>query len=612
MEQILSSMAQLSVGGMVSDRADDERTALSNAGEPDADLHCPNHISSSLSREGTLEDILYAGLDIVSNLDAGGRGAIIAGLKPHVRLLDHQVQGVTWMASQEQNRTLSGGILADGMGMGKTLQILARVVEDRRNLVESGWMNPGPTLVVCPAGLISQWASEIASFVVDPTVLQYHGSHRETDPTVLERADFVITSYGTISAEHDTLSKASPGKKATVLHIAWRRVVLDEAHRIKNWSTKVATACCEIKADFRWCLTGTPFQNRVDDLYSYIRFLRFAPLDNHDLFRVRILQPFQKGRVADALTCLRFALRSILLRRGKNIISLPPRTVHVVKCRFQDEERTFYDALETKLKSDVREAGACTFSTLLRLRQACCHERILSEDVAGDVTSKTLATNRSECDACGIFCSCDDIVDTSTRVSSSRLTRPNADAAADSPLNSTKVRKVVELLRLIQLRPGCQKTVIFSQFLGMLDILGEVLSIEGFGYVRYDGAMAKSQREDSLRRVRDDEDVTCILISFHAGCVGLNLTACCNVIMTDPWWNPALEEQAFDRVHRVGQTKDVNLYKLVVDGTVEERIINLQERKRAVANRALSQDSLGGLKLTKDDMGALLRPIVPS
>ncbi|KAI0037045.1 SNF2 family N-terminal domain-containing protein, partial [Vararia minispora EC-137] len=621
--------------------------------------------------------------------------AIIEGFRDGIKLLPHQIIGRKWMAEREKGKK-RGGILADDMGLGKTIQTLTRIVEGRPKKAdrEDGWA--ASTLVVAPVSLVSQWASEIKKMVDGFTVKEHHGPNRTTDPSVLGQAHVVVTSYQTVASEYSTFrpevkdesksksskhkikapgidsdseselfgralvdrKKSAPRKaklKDALFRVKWFRVVLDEAHNIKNRNTKAAQACYALEAKFRWCLTGTPLQNNVEELYSLIKFLRISPLQNWDTFNEQIAKPVKSGKSTRAMKRLHVVLKGVMLRRkktdllnGKPLIELPGRTVHVVPCDFDEDERQFYHALENKIDEAMQKFGASdklNYTTilvlLLRLRQACNHPSLVAEgyrkdldalvpraasksgsdddvDELADEFALTGISGGKKCPVCQTYLTSSATADDDTHcvdcISIVRAARRKSTrAGSDLPPDSAKVRKILKLLEEIDARADGdsglpnEKTIVFSQFTSMLDIIQVFLRARGMKYVRYDGSMSKDQRETSINKIKSDKEIKIILISFKAGSTGLNLTACNNVILVDLWWNPALEEQAFDRAHRFGQKRDVNIYKLTIEKTVEERILHLQDQKRALANAALSGDKLKQ-KLGLDELLALFRP----
>ncbi|KAF9541344.1 hypothetical protein CPC08DRAFT_650606, partial [Agrocybe pediades] len=416
--------------------------------------------------------------------------------------------------------------------------------------------------------------------------------------------------------------------------------------------TKGAIACCELQSKFRWCLTGTPMQNNVTELYSLIKFLRIKPLSNLEAFNEQIAKPVNSGRGASrAMKRLQVVLKQIMLRRtkdqtlnGEALIQLPKRTVKVLTCTFDQTEREFYESLETKMEGVIEKLMASSkggsnyisvLLLLLRLRQACNHPILVSKDYKKDseaLEPKSVEKGKddNEADAdddliaafgqLGVTKKCQMCTielrpgntgegEWSTHCSDCVPLAIEAKRLENERPSSAKIRMVLKLLQDIDERSDSQeKTIIFSQFTSMLDLIEPFLHEKGINYVRYDGSMLPKDREASLDKIRHKKDVRVILISFKAGSTGLNLTACNNVILVDLWWNPALEDQAFDRAHRFGQERDVNIFKLKIDGTVEDRILLLQEKKRALAAAALSGDKIKNMRLGMDDLLALFRP----
>ncbi|CAL1709544.1 unnamed protein product [Somion occarium] len=589
------------------------------------------------------------------------------------------------MAERESGKK-SGGILADDMGLGKTIQTLTRIVEGRPKKEDLKIGYAKATLVVCPVAVVSQWAEEIRKMTKGLRVIEHHGPSRTSDPTILAGADVVITSYNILASEHASYSpvtrdeskskskskskkqslgsdsedsdsssigrtiKAKPKKvKDALLRVKWWRIVLDEAHNIKNKTTKAAIACCALDAKYRWCLTGTPMQNSVEELYSLIKFLRIKPLNDWPTFKEQVAQPIKNGRAARALKRLQVVLQAIMLRRtkttllnGKPLLDLPDRIVNVVHCEFDKEERAFYNGVQERVQDRVdkleaagqlQKAYTSMLVLLLRLRQACNHPSLLGVDYKKDQEAVEPKASKNNDDdeadelaalmgGLGLtkrcqFCqtelnstnkaeveeSCIDCVDI-MRKSRRKSVAPNSDL----PPDSAKTRKIMELLAEIDKRSDSEeKTIIFSQFTSMLNIIEPFLKDKGIRYVRYDGSMNKLERDVVLEKIKKSRSTRLILISFKAGSTGLNLTCCNNVILVDLWWNPALEDQAFDRAHRLGQTRNVHIYKLSIPDTVEERILELQEKKRALATAALSGDKLKNMRLGMDDLMALFR-----
>ncbi|RXK39749.1 hypothetical protein M231_02942 [Tremella mesenterica] len=619
--------------------------------EGEADAHMRELLSSAVGAgEGDVgDDAVKEGEDIID------------GFAQNVRLMPHQVRGVRWMRGRETG-TKTGGILADDMGLGKTVQTLARIVEGRHTPIEKKTWKAG-TLIIAPLAVNEQWAAEIRT-KTSPGLLKvriHHGPSRAKTGKILESFDVVITTFQTLAAEHGNFLRTSqPSKSATspLFETKWLRVVIDEAQNIKNHNTNAAKAAVALQAKYRWCLTGTPIQNNVQELYSLFKFLRAKPLDDWDTFK-RIVALVKDGRTKVAMKKLHVVLKAVMLRRakdatidGKPILNLPGRTVEVVACPFDSEERAFYEALEKQtalsfnkfLRSGTVMANFTSVLTmLLRLRQACNHPALVTKSLSVDVdalkdsdsppnSQKPVQVVKDEADeladllggvsvASGKTCAVcfvklpnKDMTHCEECNEIARKSRAQSAEIDDGlPPSSAKIRMMLKLLRQVEARgEGKEKTIVFSQFTSFFDLAEPFLKDAGIKYVRYDGSMRDDKRQASLETIRSSSTVRVILISFKAGSTGLNLTCCNNVLLMDLWWNPALEDQAFDRAHRLGQTKDVNIYKLTIEETVEKRILELQDSKRELAKAALSGEGAKNLKLTLNDLMKLFKRDTPA
>ncbi|KAM5539722.1 hypothetical protein V8D89_006535 [Ganoderma adspersum] len=649
----------------------DERIEIPNIVDDDRNL-------SQADTEKALRDLVaetYNDADVEYSIE----DATVEGFRDGILLLPHQIKSRQWMAERESGKK-TGGILADDMGLGKTVSTLTRIVEGRPSSKDKKAGYSGSTLIIAPVALVSQWESETKKYTSGLRVVQHHGASRTTDPAELERAHIVVTSYSTVTSEYGAFVPDSKnegkgkgkGKKKgqesdsdedsddftkrikastrrgkqkdALFRVKWWRVVLDEAHNIKNRNTKAAIACCALDSKFRWCLTGTPMQNNVEEIYSLIKFLRIVPLNDWGTFSSSIAKPVKAGKPVRALKRLQVVLRVIMLRRtkativnGKPILDLPARLVNVVECEFNQVEREFYNSVEQKVQSsleqlqqgDINKAYTSVLVLLLRLRQTCNHPALISKDYKGDreaVEPKGASQNEEgddladmlaglglgrTCLVCqrpltednvwkdDVCLDCEDVY--------RKAKKAAADPNSDLPPHSSKTRMIVKLLRDTEERGDGEKTIIFSQFTSMLDLIEPFLKSEGIKFVRYDGSMKKAERDASIDKISNSRSTKVILISFKAGSTGLNLTCCNNVILVDPWWNPALEDQAFDRAHRFGQKRAVNIHKLSVPDSVEQRILELQEKKRALAAATLSGDKLKNMRLGIDELVALFR-----
>ncbi len=441
-------------------------------------------------------------------------------------LRDYQQEGVRWLAFLRKAGL--GGLLADDMGLGKTLQALCAI-------------GPG-SLVVAPTSLLPNWEEEIRRFRPNLSVAVYHGAGRELD----DQADVTLTTYALLRRDREALA----GRR-------WPAVVLDEAQAIKNPDSQVAQAAYTLRADQRITLTGTPVENRLDELWSQLHFLNPGLLGGRRDFEERYARPIAQGD-EDALRHLRERLRPFVLRRRKADVApeLPPRTEMVLHCMLSEEERTIYDAVRAATRDEVvrqLEGGGSVLAALealLRLRQACCHPRLLPGQTADASAKLALLQDRLE-----------------TAVSEGH------------------------------------KALVFSQWTSLLDLVEPRLAAAGLAFTRLDGSTR--DRGAVVRAFSEPGGPPVFLISLRAGGTGLNLTAADHVFLLDPWWNPAVEEQAADRAHRIGQERPVFVYRMVAEQTVEERILALQEEKRKLADAALSEAGAAG-RITRDDLLALL------
>ncbi|KAI1429857.1 SNF2 family N-terminal domain-containing protein [Xylaria sp. FL1777] len=770
--------------------------------------------------------------------------ALIEGLR--VRLLPHQIEGVEWMKNRElgpvkKGKVPKGGLLADDMGLGKTLQSISLILtnskpDDKHPGVEK------TTLVVAPLALIRQWEAELKEKIEDShklKVLVHHGPQRTKSFEDLRRYDVVITTYQILVSEH---SHCNGSVKAGCFGLHWYRVILDEAHTIKNRNAKATKACYELRSVYRWCLSGTPIQNNLDELQSLVKFLRIKPYDDLREWKDHFDVPMKNGKGHIAIQRLHSVLQCFMKRRTKDILKqdgalstgpiegtgdkdeksatssfkVTERKVVSIAAQFAPAERRFYDRLEKRTDKSleammrVKVNYASALVLLLRLRQACNHPKLVEgklekdkdalseetrpkkndEDVdaladmlggldveakhceicgwdldgehrqpgtdkckacfadleyfkhheeGGDlkapkvkvrnkkrskkVTNKepiteeveaetfvkrkprnrraiidsddeeeegewivsgdeqgslrlgkpggtddenaegegeTINTEDSEEDesqegsrldsfivddgedtkpddlkrAIEATDSDDDDLESISAMQARLSQRPSqtskqsdegsdgdsesddasnsvsdegiseselhndSDSEEDSFLHDRQNRrqqvphvlasaKIRQLISILHGEVQEHKFIVFSQFTSMLDLVEPFLRKEGLKYVRYDGGMKNDAREASLHSLRNDKNTRVLLCSLRCGALGLNLTAASRVVILEPFWNPFVEEQAIDRVHRLTQTVDVIVYKLTVENTVEERILELQEKKRLLAETAI-------------------------
>jgi superfamily II DNA or RNA helicase len=454
-------------------------------------------------------------------------------------LRPYQQRGVDWLGFLR--RAGLGGILADDMGLGKTLQTLAMVRKGEK------------TLVVCPTSVLPNWQNELQRFRPGLRVCAYHGPGRKLDP----EADVVLTSYALLRLDSERLAAAAGGEAGKPAR-RWDVVVLDEAQAIKNPDSQVARAAFALEAETRLCLTGTPIENRLEELWSLVHFTNRGLLGGRRAFEDRYARPIGDG-VAGAAAGLRKKIKPFVLRRQKSEVApdLPPRSEAILRVALDDRERELYDAVRASTRAEIvamlaGEGGGVmkALEALLRLRQASCHPALL----------------------------------------------PGQEART-----SSKLERLVEALEIAG--DEGHKALVFSQWTSLLDLIEKRLAGTGIGFCRLDGSTR--DRGEVVNRFQSDGGPPVMLISLKAGGVGLNLTAADHVFLCDPWWNPAAEAQAADRTHRIGQDKPVFIYRLVATDTVEERIVALQEKKRALFDAALG-DAAAAAALTRDDLLELL------
>jgi superfamily II DNA or RNA helicase len=458
-------------------------------------------------------------------------------------LREYQVAGFEWLTRLAASNL--GGILADEMGLGKTVQTLAFLRAHKGS---------GPALIVCPTSLVTNWESEARKFTPELKTLMLEGPARATLFSSIPTTDIVITSYALLRRDIEELRDFD-----------FSTAVLDEAQHIKNPETQNAQAAYALRAKHRFVLTGTPMENSVRDLWAIMNFALPGYLGTRSDFRERYEQPLARGPAPDVQRRLSRRLQPFLLRRRKRDVAkdLPEKIEQVVPCDLTSAQRAVYDALlreiQQGLGSTVKNANAGVqrmkmLTGLLRLRQVCCDLRLL------DLEKKQ---------------------DTDT---------------------SAKLDLLDELLE--EAIDGEHRVLVFSQFVSMLHLVRERLDQLEIPFCYLDGST--KDRRAVVERFQNDAAIPVFLISLKAGGVGLNLSAADTVIHFDPWWNPAVEAQATDRAHRIGQTRVVTAYKLITRDTVEEKILRLQEKKRAAIDAAIESEEPLMSGLTTEELEELL------
>lgn len=460
------------------------------------------------------------------------------------QLRDYQREGLGWMYFLRQFSF--GGCLADDMGVGKTAQVLA-LLEKRRESRASG-ETAGPSLVVVPRSLVFNWKQEAERFTPQLRVLDYTGLARNGN-------DF--TGYDVILATYGTLRR-------DILHlkdVEFDYVVLDEAQAIKNAGTESAKAARLLRGGHRLALSGTPVENHLGELWSLFEFLNPGMLGSASVFK--LTGPAARNPDEETRRLLAHALRPFILRRTKDQVAreLPSRTEQTVYCEMEPAQRKLYNELREHYRSallkrieteGLAKSKIQVLEALLRLRQAACHPGLIDKKRSGDP--------------------------------------------------SAKLEVLLEQLR--EVLDERHKALVFSQFTSLLKIVRDRLDSRGVVYEYLDGATR--DRQARVERFQNDPDCRLFLISLKAGGLGLNLTAAEYVFLLDPWWNPAVEAQAVDRAHRIGQTRQVFAYRLIARDTVEEKVLELQRSKRDLAASIISQDNSVIRNLRREDLELLL------
>ena len=491
-------------------------------------------------------------------------------------LRPYQKQGVAWLGFLRQNGF--GGILADEMGLGKTVQTLAFLNSLRTPNPHPHSSLLTPHLIVCPTSLVFNWVAEAKKFTPGLKVLALHGPDRHARFDQIVESDIIVTSYALIRRDAERYRE-----------MEFDTVVLDEAQHIKNRQTQNAQAVKAIKARHRIVLTGTPLENSVLDLWSIFDFLMPGYLGTAKDFRERYELPIAKEKNASAQTRLARRLRPFMLRRLKKEVAsdLPAKLEQVSFCELSPDQRSVYQQVIEASRKEVLEAvGAqgvaksrmVVLTALLRLRQVCCDLRLLKLEKQSDGVMKS--GSDAEID---------------------QAIQPSATPSLPSP-SSGKLDLFGELLE--EVIDGGHRLLVFSQFVGMLTLLKEKLTAEGIEFCYLDGST--TDRAGVVERFQTNAAIPVFLISLKAGGVGLNLTGADTVVHFDPWWNPAVEDQATDRAHRIGQTKVVTSYKLITRDTVEEKILTLQNRKREIIQATIGGEEEFAAALNWEEIQELL------
>ncbi|KAL7273582.1 DNA repair protein rad16 [Rhizina undulata] len=601
-------------------------------------------------------------------------------------MLPFQREGLHWLRCQEKTE-FHGGILADEMGMGKTIQTISLLMAEPR---------AKPNLVVAPTVALMQWKSEIEKYtnsVLKVTI--FHGANREANQKELENADVIMTTYSVLESvyrKQQTGFKRKDGiyKADSVLHkINFHRVILDEAHNIKDRTCNTTKAVFQLKTKNKLCLSGTPLQNRIGELFSLIRFLEIDPFayyycrkcpckslhwkfsnyrtcdtckhgpPSHScFFNHEILKPIQRygssGPGRKAFENLQLLLSHIMLRRTKleraDDLGLPPRVIKIRRDYFNEEELDLYDSIygESRRKFNTYVAQgvilnnyANIFTLITRMRQLADHPDLVLRKHAEEGQNNLVCalcdeeaeeaiksrchhtfcrlcvtkyinsyddTAPPECPQCHIPLNID-VTQPAIEADYSLIKKHSIINRIDmsSWRSSTKIEALVEELYKSRSKNCTIKSIVFSQFTSMLQLVEWRLHRAGFKTVMLEGSMSPTQREATIKHFMENVEVEVFLVSLKAGGVALNLIEASQVFIMDPWWNPSVEWQAADRIHRIGQNRVCTITRLIIEDSIESRIVELQEKKAQMIQATVGGDSTAMDRLTPADMQFLFQ-----
>jgi len=606
------------------------------------------------------------------------------------QLKPFQLQGVAWMRLMETEGRWKGGLLGDEMGMGKTIQAVSLIMSD--------YPAGKPSLVVVPPVALMQWSAEITSYTNGKLkVLVYHNADskiKNMKVAELNKYDVIMVSYSSLESMHRKEVegwKRDDGlvKENSKIHsIQFHRLILDEAHSIKTRTTKVARSCFALKADYKWCLSGTPVQNRIGEFFSLLRFLEVHPFCNYlckkcdcsslhwatdetrscascghrgfdhvSLFNQELLNPMTDGDASqrkEAMRKLRLLTDRIMLRRLKRdhtaSMELPPKQVVIHNEFFGKQERDFSKSImsNTAREFDTYVARgvmlnnyANIFGLIMQMRQVANHpDLILRKNAEGGANTLVCCicdetaeepirsfcrhefcrqcvkdyvrgfdkTGSPDCPRCHIALKIDfdqpDIEQDEETVKKSSIVNR---IKMENWHSSTKIEMLIYDLYKLRSPKQTVKSIIFSQFTSMLQLVDWRLHRAGFNTVMLDGSMSPQQRQKSIDHFMTTVDCEIFLVSLKAGGVALNLTEASHVFIIDPWWNPAAEWQSADRVHRIGQRRPCVITRLVIEDSVESRMVMLQEKKANLINSTVNRDDVALDKLSPEDMQFLFR-----
>jgi superfamily II DNA or RNA helicase len=497
--------------------------------------------------EGELADVtMNRKLQKLSEFEDMGEIALPQHFKGHLR--PYQKAGFDWFHFLQQYHF--GGCLADDMGLGKTIQTLALLQKHKEDTEAAG--SKCTSLIIMPTSLIYNWLNEAKKFTPKLRMMVHTGTFRYKSPEVFTNYDVVITTYGITRIDIDLLAE-----------YFFDYIILDESQNIKNPSSKSYQAVKKLKSRYKLILSGTPVENSVNDLWTQMSFINPGLLGSQQFFLNEFVTPIEKKKDEEKARRLQALIKPFVLRRTKEQVAteLPPKTENLFYCKMSDEQASVYEKVKSEYRNELlKSLEDGTFAQtqiqvlqgLTKLRQIANHPSMIDEEYEGD---------------------------------------------------SGKFENVVHTLSNVL--DGGHKVLVFSQFVKQLTIYRNHFDAEGIPYVYLDGST--QNRGDVVKQFQEDEKTRVFLISIKAGGVGLNLTEADYVFILDPWWNPAVEQQAIDRTHRIGQTKNVFIYKFITKDSVEEKILALQQRKLKVAQSLITTEESFIKSLSADDIREILK-----
>jgi DNA repair protein RAD16 len=608
------------------------------------------------------------------------------------RLKGFQLEGLNWMMRQESESQWKGGLLGDEMGMGKTIQAVSLIMSDHPA--------KDPTLVLVPPVALMQWANEIKDYTSGKlNVLICHGSNKDAkqlNPKKIRSYDVIVMSYNSLESMFRKQEKGwSRGeylvKEASPIHaVHFHRLILDEAHSIKQRTTGVAKACFALKGTYKWCLSGTPVQNRIGEFFSLLRFLEVRPFadyfcekcpcaqlhwtidensfcthckhassEHRSVFNEELLNPITGDSMSArraALDKLHMITARVMLRRMKkdhtSSMELPPKEIIIHNEFFGEIERDFSSSImsNTSRQFDTYVSRgvmlnnyANIFGLIMQMRQVANHPDLLLKkhaeggqnalvcNICDEIAEEAIrsrchhefcrscarsyvqsyegsGSEGADCPRCHIPLVIDweqpDIEQDEEQVKKSSIINR---IKMENWTSSTKIEMLVYDLYKLRSRKQTLKSIVFSQFTSMLQLIEWRLRRAGFNTVMLDGSMTPIQRQRSIDYFMKNPDVEVFLVSLKAGGVALNLTEASRVFIVDPWWNPAAEWQSADRCHRIGQTRPCVITRLVIEDSVESRMVMLQEKKAKMISGTINNDKVAMDKLSPEDLQFLFR-----